>query len=70
MDKCFLESEHKMCCCNCTHQIKIMKNPSNENDYANGTISSIMGYGCQVPGWNGTIFMDREHSMCEEYDEK
>ena len=70
MDKCFLESEYKACCCNCEFQIKIMKHPGNKNEYANGSILSVMGYGCNIPGWNGAIFSDREHSMCEEYTKK
>ena len=70
MSKCFMNTEWNACCCTCQFQHKIMKHPGNDNSYANGSILEIMGYGCTVPGWDGTIFFDREHSMCEEYNPK
>jgi len=68
--RCLLESEWNACCCVCEYQEPIYKHPCNENEYAKGSISEIMGYACRVPGDIGMIFSDRKHSFCEEFERK
>ena len=56
-----------MCCCNCIHQVKIMKHPLNKGE-AKGSILDTFGYGCNALG--DILFNDRGHGMCEEYESK
>ena len=70
MSDCMMETDWKGCCCACEHQYKVYKHPSNENEYAKGSVLEIMGWICLIRGDKGGTFMDREHSMCEEYTPK
>ena len=58
------------CCCECKFQHKVFKHPWNQNEYAKGSILDQMGFICLIPGDRGGTFIDREHSMCEEYTPK
>jgi len=63
----------KQCCCNCKSQLKVYKHPWNENDYAKGRVSELMGYACDSSGmmpYNTVTFSDREHSLCESHEAK
>jgi hypothetical protein len=64
---CLLDTDWKGCCCECEYQTVLHKHPWNKEEYANGSISEIMGYVCHIPGDMGAIFFDRKHSFCEEF---
>jgi len=58
------------CCCECAFQYEVFKHPCNANEFAKGSIMDKMGWICLLQGENRGIFMDREHSLCEEYTSK
>ena len=62
------------CCCNCKHQLKLMKHPMNK-DFGKGSIMEQCGYVCTTPFDDGSnagngIFSDRQHGMCEMHEPK
>lgn len=63
-------SENERCCCNCIHQKKLMKHPSNRHDFAKGSILDQMGFTCNVTfedqsNKGSAYFFDEEHGECE-----
>ena len=71
MSACQIDTEWKRCCCNCKHQLKIMKHPWNKI-VGNGHMSDIMGYGCTAAinlisnmEDRKIIFTESEHGLCE-----
>ena len=59
----------KNCCCNCSHQLKLMCHPWNK-EFGKGSINEPCGYVCVVEfedrSNKGTaIFSDKKHGMCE-----
>jgi len=72
--KCSKSKFEGLCCCNCSHQLTLMKHPSNTN-FGRGSISEKCGYACAVMYGDGSnegtaIFSDRQHGMCEMYNPK
>lgn len=57
------------CCCNCNYNVKIMRHPWNvfSGGRMKGPISEIAGYGCNLPDLPGIVFLETEHSLCEEH---
>lgn len=53
------------CCCNCRYQKPIVGHPWNKNTLTKGSITHIIGYGCNAPEMEATIFFDTNHGMCE-----
>lgn len=61
---------NEMCCCKCKHQRPINKHPFNKG-IAKGEVTEQLGYVCLNPDFAPTtIFLDREHGMCEMFDFK
>lgn len=58
------------CCCNCRYQKPIVGHPWNKNALTKGSITSIIGYGCNAPELPATVFYEFEHSMCEMHEFK
>jgi hypothetical protein len=58
------------CCCNCRYQRPIVGHPWNKNELTKGSITRTIGYGCNAPELESTVFFDFEHSMCEMHDFK
>lgn len=57
------------CCCNCTHQKRLMKHPQNKL-LGNGSISEQMGFICSVifedrSNEGSAIFFENGHGICE-----
>ena len=60
-----------LCCCNCKHQVKLMKHPWNK-EFGKGSIMEQCGWVCvaqngdEPKGEQVKVgFMDGEHSLCE-----
>ena len=58
------------CCCNCRYQTPIVCHPWNKNELTRGPISRIIGYGCNAPEMERTVFFDSNHGMCEMHEFK
>lgn len=58
------------CCCSCRYQKPIVSHPWNENDLTRGPITSIIGYGCNMPDIDRTVFFENKHGMCEMHEFK
>ena len=58
------------CCCNCRYQKPIAGHPWNKNPLTKGSISAIIGYGCNAPEMPATVVYEFEHSMCEMHEFK
>ncbi|KKM15404.1 hypothetical protein LCGC14_1696430 [marine sediment metagenome] len=64
----------KMCCHNCTHQLRLMKHPMNKG-FGEGSISEQCGYVCIVvyedeSNKGEALYFNNQHGMCELYDLK
>jgi hypothetical protein len=80
MTKCFIGWEEAAnpkgrCCCNCKHQVLVMKHPWNKT-FAKGAITEILGALCTTPdfisetGRRQGVFFDTGHGMCEMHEFK
>lgn len=58
------------CCCSCYYQKPITKHPWNKTEVLKGSITEIVGYGCQLPELDSIVIMEREHSLCEMWRDK
>lgn len=65
-----LGNKRGKCCCNCRYQKPIVAHPWNKAELIKGSISKVIGYGCNAPEMEATVFFDREHGMCEMHDYK
>jgi len=71
-----------MCCCNCDNQKPLFKHPLNGNQkqgliedklkIGKGPISEQMGWVCHIKFEEEEkyVFFDREHGMCELWQER
>jgi hypothetical protein len=62
------------CCCNCIHQLKLMKHPWNK-EFGKGSIMESCGWVCTQTFEDGSnrgmgIYFDFEHGMCEMHHRK
>jgi hypothetical protein len=67
-----MNCEKSECCCKCQHQKPINCHPWNES-IGKGRISDRLGWVCLGfvdEGKNAGIFSEREHGMCELFEEK
>ena len=58
------------CCCSCRYQKPIVAHPWNRNELTKGSISRTIGYGCNPPELESTVFYEFQHSMCEMHEFK
>ena len=58
------------CCCSCRYQKPIVAHPWNKNGLTKGPITSIIGYGCNAPEIDRTVFFEWKHGMCEMHEFK
>lgn len=58
------------CCCSCRYQKPIVSHPWNKHELTKGSITHTIGYGCNAPEMEATIFYEFEHSMCEMHEFK
>ena len=57
------------CCCNCANRVPIRSHPSNTmvGGRLKGPVSHIVAFGCKMLRDGTIIFMQDEHSICEEH---
>ena len=59
------------CCCNCVHQKPINAHPWNRANLVRGSVTQIVGWGCNPPDLAPFItFFENPHGMCEMYSRK
>ena len=60
-------NETGRCCCNCQFHVKIMRHPWNTQvgGRMRGPVTEIAGWGCNQPEFEGIIYFERKHSVCE-----
>jgi hypothetical protein len=58
------------CCCNCRYLKPIVAHPWNKHALTKNRITTIIGYGCNSPEMEATVFFDKKHSMCEMHEFK
>ena len=58
------------CCCSCRFQKPIVGHPWNKNELTKGPITRTIGYGCNAPEMDRTVFFEFEHGMCEMHEFK
>jgi hypothetical protein len=58
------------CCCNCTWQKPLNQHPWNRIELFKGSIMNIIGWGCFIPDMDSITVSDREHGMCEMWENK
>ena len=46
----------------------IVAHPWNKLPEHKGSIREIIGYGCNMPEFDSTVFFETEHSLCEMHD--
>ena len=70
------EDKYGGCCCKCALQTKIFGHPWNQPPHK-GSISTVVGFGCMASlgdpdagKYEGVVFFDREHGMCEMFTPK
>jgi hypothetical protein len=63
------------CCCNCIHNLKLMKHPWNTSSLGKGSITEHMGFICTATFEDGSsegeaTFFEFEHGSCEHHSPK
>ena len=53
------------CCCNCKYMKDIVAHPWNKNPDHQGSIRTVIGYGCNMPEFDSIVFFETEHNLCE-----
>ena len=60
------------CCCNCEYQHPVVAHPDNKTEFAKGSVTKTIGWGCKPADMDFTAitFFETEHGLCELHDFK